>query len=356
VAGETYEVVVEPGIAGLGAALSARWPVGRCVLVTNPVVGPLHGDTVERELVDAGWATLRLEVPDGEAQKTLDSWRGLVEALLDGGVDRRTPVLALGGGVTGDLVGFAAATTLRGLPLVQLPTTLLAMVDSSVGGKTGVNTRRGKNLVGAFHQPSLVWAALDTLRTLPDEELRCGLGEVVKHAIIAGEDALAATEALAPALVARDEAALRRVVADSVSTKAAIVAADPLEQGRRAVLNLGHTLGHAIEKVSGFGTLRHGEAVALGLLGMARFAGSRGWLEDPALPARIERLLLALHLPVRTPAPLDPAALAEAVGFDKKRLRGMITIAVPRAPGRVDLRPLPVSEVPALVLALSSDP
>jgi 3-dehydroquinate synthase len=347
---------VEPGLAGLGAALAQRFSVGRCVVVTNPVVGSLYARALREELAHAGWTPILLEVPDGEANKSLASWESLVRALLASGVDRRTPVLALGGGVTGDLVGFAAATVLRGVPLVQVPTTLLAMVDASVGGKTGVNTTEGKNLVGAFHQPALVWAPLATLATLPDPELRCGFGEVVKHAVLSGEEALRACELLAPALVGREAAALARVVVDSIQVKAAIVAEDPLENGRRAVLNLGHTVGHALERVCGYGALRHGEAVALGLLAVARWTAGAGLADAPDLTGRLARLLAALELPVHAPGSPDPGALAAAVGFDKKRVRAKIRIVVPRAPGQVVLHDLPVEEVPNLIACLSPGP
>ncbi|MFZ5475344.1 MAG: 3-dehydroquinate synthase [Myxococcota bacterium] len=343
-----YAVTLADSFAGL----DVPGEPGRCVLVSNPVVGPLYRAEVEAELRASGWDPVHVEVPDGEVHKTLATYVALVDAILDVRPDRRTPVLALGGGVTGDLVGFAAATALRGLPVVQLPTTLLAMVDSSVGGKTGVNTRHGKNLVGAFHPPVAVWAALHALRTLDDAELRCGLGEVVKHAVIAGPDALARCEALAPRLLARDPEALRAVVADSVATKARVVAADPFEQGQRAVLNLGHTLGHAIEAVAGYGALRHGEAVAIGLAAMARFATARGWCEDPGLADRIAGLLVALRLPVRPPGNLDRHALEAAVGFDKKRARGKVKVAVPRLEGHIELRSLPLDEVPSLVQTL----
>ncbi len=356
IAGGAYDVVLRDSFAGLGAELAAQRDPGRCVVVTNPVVGPLHALGLLTELRAAGWSPEVLEVADGEANKTLATWQALVEDLLRARVDRRTPVLALGGGVTGDIVGFAAATTLRGLPLVQVPTTLLALVDSSVGGKTGVNTPQGKNLVGAFHQPVLVWGALDTLRTLPDDELRCGFGEVVKHAVIGGEVALSTCEALAPALVRRDPEALARVVADSVRTKAEVVAQDPLENGRRAILNLGHTLGHALEAVCGYGVLRHGEAVALGLLGVTRYAAARGWLTATNLPDRLGALHSALGLPARSPPGVDAGALASAVGFDKKRLRGMLSLVVPSSPGQIDLRSIAVDEVPDLVQALLSDP
>lgn len=354
--GAAYDVVIEESFAGLGVALAERLDParseGRCVVVTNPVVGPLHAAALLAELRGAGWIPERLEVPDGEASKTITSWQALVDALLGLRIDRQTPVLALGGGVTGDLVGFAAATVLRGVPLIQVPTTLLAMVDSSVGGKTGVNTPHGKNLVGAFHQPELVWAALDTLTTLPDTELRCGFGEVVKHMVIRGEHALAACESLAPALVDRHGDALARMVADSVRTKAEIVAEDPLETGRRAVLNLGHTLGHAVEAVCGYGVVRHGEAVALGLLGVTTYAATRGWLAAPDLPSRLTELCVALGLPSQVPPGTDADALAAAVAFDKKRARGMLQLVVPSAPGRIDLRSVPLEEVPGLIQAL----
>ena len=350
----SYDVAIESGFAGLGSALAAVRPPGRCVVVTNPVVGPLHAAAALEALAAGGWVPTVVEIPDGEDQKSLATWQGLVLALLAARVDRRTPVVALGGGVTGDLVGFAAATTLRGLPFVQVPTTLLAMVDASVGGKTGVNVPEGKNLVGAFYQPVLVWAPLAALATLSDAELRCGFGEVVKHVVIDGEDALSACELLAPDLVRRDAAALARVVRDSVRTKAAIVAEDPLENGRRAVLNLGHTLGHALEAVCGYGALRHGEAVALGLLAVARYARERPGAVD--LVGRLSRLHAALGLPLVAPGNPSESALAAAVGFDKKRLRGKLRLVLPLAPGQVVLDDVSVDEIPRLVAALLPDP
>lgn len=357
VAGETYPVLLEASLDGLGEALVTAHGDRRgrrCVLVTNDVVGPLHAQAAVTSLERAGWTVPVVTLPDGEERKDAATWLEVVNGLLDARVDRETPVLALGGGVTGDMVGFAAASTLRGLPFVQVPTTLLAMVDSSVGGKTGVNTRQGKNLLGAFWQPRLVYAALGTLRTLPDEEMRCGLGEAVKHSIIAGEEALAKCERLVPQLIERDPAALAELVADSVRCKAAIVMADPLENGLRATLNLGHTLGHAVESVAGYGAIRHGEAVAIGLVGMLRYASKRGWMTDAGLPGRVEALLKALQLPTEPPAGLDASALVAAAGFDKKRARGMITIVVPVSSGNVQLRQIPLDEVADLVSCLSS--
>jgi 3-dehydroquinate synthase len=321
---------------------------GRVVVVTNDVVGPLHADDAERSLVEAGWSPTRVTIPDGEACKDLSTWRGLVEQILECGVDRHTPVVALGGGVTGDIAGFAAATVLRGLPFVQVPTTLLAMVDASVGGKVGVNTARGKNLVGAFWQPRLVYAAVSTLSTLSDPELRCGLGEVLKHAVLVGEQEICELENEAIALLDRDVDCLASWVRKSVECKARVVAADPRETGVRATLNLGHTLGHAIESVAGFGQIRHGEAVAMGLVGVSRFAESRGWAE-PGFARRLAALAIELGLPSQCPTNLGIKELCAAVAFDKKRGRATLTLVVPCAPGRVELRPLPLGEVPELV-------
>ncbi len=346
----SYDVHRTASLAPLGTLLAEVFPVGRCVVVSNPVVAPLHGPAALEALRAAGWAPTMLLVPDGEAQKTVASWSALVEGLLDAGVSRDTPVLALGGGVTGDLVGFAAATTLRGLPFVQVPTTLLAMVDSSVGGKTGVNAPQGKNLVGAFHPPRLVVASMDVLETLPDAELRCGLGEVVKHAVLAGEGALARLEALAPSLRAREPGALAEVVGESVRLKAEVVASDPDERGRRAILNLGHTLGHALERACGLGTVRHGEAVAIGLAAMARHAARRGSC-GPELPPRIEALLESLCLPTFAPDGTPTAEVHAALGFDKKRKRGMLRVVVAHAPGEVSLQDLPAAEATELVSA-----
>jgi len=348
VEGSTYPVILAPSLLGLGAFMRAVGVPGRVVLVTNDVVGPLHAEEAERSLTAAGWSPARVTIPDGEERKELGTWRELVEQILQLGVDRRTPVVALGGGVTGDMAGFAAATVLRGLPFVQVPTTLLAMVDASVGGKVGVNTLRGKNLVGAFWQPRLVYAGIATLRTLSDAELRCGLGEVLKHAVLVGEAELQQLERDAGALANRDLSCLTEWVGRSVACKASVVAADPRETGVRATLNLGHTLGHAIEAVAGYGHIRHGEAVAIGLVAVTRFAEARGWTA-PGLARRVALLAAALGLPTQCTTNLDRHALCEAVGFDKKRARATLTLVVPCAPGRVELRPLPLGEVAELV-------
>ncbi|HJN75721.1 MAG TPA: 3-dehydroquinate synthase [Myxococcota bacterium] len=330
--GERSYAIVLGELAMLGAEL-ALLRDGRAVLVTNDVVHPLYGEAAVGALEDGGFDVDVLVIPDGEAHKHLDTWRRLVEDLLALQVDRGTCVVALGGGVTGDIAGFAAASTMRGLPLVQVPTTLLAMVDSSVGGKTGVNAVWGKNLVGAFHQPQLVLAALDTLATLSEEEYRCGLGEVVKHAVLADADFFSWLGSHSSEVLGRDRSALVHVVSRCCAIKAEIVARDEREAGLRAVLNAGHTLGHALERVLGYGALRHGEAVGIGLVAEAWIAVARGEA-DPSLPAEIGRLLAKLGLPLRWPG-VCPEDIAEAALMDKKRLRGMVRVAYPVSIGRV---------------------
>lgn len=329
----SYPIVIGE-LEGLGEQL-AHTRVGRVVVVTNDVVGPLYGQAARGSLERAGFQVDVVVVPDGESHKHLGTWRTLVEALLGLGIDRQTAIVALGGGVTGDIAGFAAATTMRGLPLVQVPTTLLAMVDSSVGGKTGVNSDAGKNLVGAFHQPELVFAAMDTLRTLSDEEFRCGLGEVVKHAVLADAVFFGWLGDNVERIRSRDGAALEHVVERCCAIKAEVVARDERESGVRATLNAGHTLGHALEKVLGYGVLRHGEAVAVGLVAESRIAVARGEAE-PSLPDEIAALLLALGLPVSWPG-VRPELLVEAALMDKKRLHGIVRAAYPVEIGRVRL-------------------
>ena len=327
----SYDVVLGP-LDGLGEAVRG---VGceRAVLVTNDRVAPLHAEAATRTLDAAGVRVQRLVVPNGEGRKDRDTWWSIVDGLLSAGVDRDTVVLSLGGGVTGDLAGFAAASTLRGLPFIQVPTTLLAMVDASVGGKTGFNTAQGKNLVGAFHQPKLVYAALDTLETLDDAEVRCGLGEVVKHAVLADPQLFGWLEREHAALARRDAEALRHVVRRCVEIKADVVRQDEREQGIRAVLNLGHTLGHALERVLGYGRIRHGEAVAVGMIGEATIAVGRGEAA-PDLPRHLRRCIAALGLPTRV-QDVDVDAVVAAMDMDKKRRRGMVRVACPVSIGEV---------------------
>ncbi len=352
-AGRSYPIhVVDGDLAGLGAAVAEVLPSGRVVVVTNPVVGALYLDAAMDSLSGAGFQPVSLEIPDGEANKTVETWHALVNGLLSLGLRRSTPVIALGGGVTGDIVGFAAATALRGVPLVQVPTTLLSMVDSAVGGKTGVNTPFGKNLVGAFYQPRLVYAAMHTLRTLEPAELRCGLGEVIKHGVLRDPELFALCEDRADDARALDGEVIGEMVVRSCRVKAEVVAADELEGGLRAILNLGHTVGHAIENVLGYGQLRHGECVAIGLAAETRWAVQRGDCSVETAE-RVERAIAALGLPL-APPPVSRTALLQAAGYDKKAARGMLTTAVVQRIGAVRLDTVALEELPNMLAQLTA--
>ena len=302
---------------------------GRIAVVTNTVVAPLYATRAEESLRDAGFDPFLCVIPDGEAHKRLGTVERLYELFLDGGLDRGGTIVSLGGGVTGDTAGFAAATYMRGVRFVQVPTTLLAMVDASVGGKTGVDLGRGKNLVGAFKQPALVLIDPSVLVTLPVDEIRNGIAETIKHGIIGAPELFAALEA-DPALVPLPAARIAR----ALRVKIEIVEQDPYERGLRAVLNLGHTVGHALERVSGFG-LSHGKAVAIGLVAAARIA-VRLKQADRALVDQIEGVLRAWGLPIQVPRASVDEIIA-AMAHDKKRLDGRLRFILPRRIGAVEI-------------------
>jgi len=291
----------------------------------QPVLQALRGRSVTTEVL-----------PPGESEKSLPRFAALHERLAALGASRDATVVALGGGVVGDLAGFAAATWMRGVDFVQLPTTLLAMVDSSVGGKTAVNLPQGKNLVGAFHQPVAVIADTDTLATLPQRELCAGLAEVAKYAAIGDAAFMEWLERHADALLARNPESLASAIETSCRHKAAIVSRDETEQGERALLNFGHTFGHALESVAGYGTLLHGEAVAIGMLLAARLASAldRAPASDAA---RLEALLARLQLPTAVPAGLRADALLEAMRLDKKAVSGRLRLILWRRLGEAEI-------------------
>jgi 3-dehydroquinate synthase len=272
-------------------------------------------------------------LPDGEAYKTLDTLNQIFDALLSRHYDRQCALAALGGGVVGDITGFAAACYQRGVPFIQIPTTLLAQVDSSVGGKTGVNHPLGKNMIGAFHQPRCVIIDTATLATLPDRELSAGLAEVVKYGLIDDPDFFAWLEHHAKDLVRRDPQALAYAIERSCNDKARIVALDEMELGARALLNLGHTFGHAIETGMGYGRYLHGEAVAIGLRLAADLSSRLGWL-DRAEVERIDALLRNMALPTRAPAELSPQRFADLMKVDKKVRDGKIRLVLMRGIGQ----------------------
>ena len=310
-----YEVRVEPSL-DLAAAVSGVLPAGTAVVLTDSSVGALHADAVSGALAEAGWEILEvITVPAGEASKSLAVYEVVLRRLADTGLPRDGTLFALGGGVIGDLGGFVASSYMRGIQLVQLPTSLLAMVDSSVGGKVGLDLPEGKNLVGAFLQPRLVAANLDWLQTLPDRELSQGLAEVVKMGILSGGsffDDLG--RYLGAARRDRDAEALQTLILDSVRYKAFVVAQDEKEAGLRAVLNYGHTVAHGLEAAAGY-DLPHGEAVAVGMLAAARLSHEK---LGPDLLEIHEGLLREAGLPLSVPA-TDVEAVIVAMGRDKKR-------------------------------------
>ena len=354
VPGAEYPLVVTTGgLDSLGAVLAAHLSARRVVVVTNPVVGELYLDDCVQSLERAGISVQTAEVPDGEVHKHLCTWRSLVETLLELRVDRSCAVIALGGGVTGDIAGFAASTLMRGVPLVQVPTTLLAMVDSAVGGKTGVNTAHGKNLVGAFHQPQLVFAPLSVLQTLPAEELRAGMAEVIKHGLLGDPVLWGLLEERGAAIVeGRDLAGLAECVLRSAHYKAGVVARDEREQGMRSLLNFGHTVGHAVEAV-GAGRLRHGECVALGMRAEIR----HGILTGRTLPdvaVRLEKLLTQVGLPLLAPKDLDRSAMVAAGAYDKKRSRDTIRVPAVADIGEAACIAVTLDEVAEMINLLDS--
>ena len=331
-----YDVVVGRGLLAEAGARIAPLARGRTVIISDETVAAIHGPALQASLTAARVTSEIVAVPAGEASKSFSELERLMDRLLAAGLDRKDVVVALGGGVVGDLAGLAAALYMRGIDFVQVPTTLLAQVDSSVGGKTAIDTPRGKNLVGAFHQPRLVLADIDVLATLPDVQLRSGWAEVLKHGLICDAayfDWLAGEGA---AGVRGDPAALERAVIRSIEIKAAIVGEDEKEAGRRALLNLGHTFGHAIEAELGFeeAALAHGEAVALGCCMAFRFSVRQG-LCDAAEAERVEAVMAAAGLPTRLvqAGTFSAEALLARMAGDKKAEAGGVTLILARRIG-----------------------
>jgi 3-dehydroquinate synthase len=314
---ETYDVIVEAGaLAYLPTLLADTVPAHQYLILSDRNVASILGERVASEIENSGRRVTLITFDPGEANKTRETWAELTDALVAAGAGRDSAVLALGGGVTGDLAGFVAATYLRGVPLVQIPTSLLAMLDSAVGGKTGIDLPAGKNLVGAFHSPRLVVADTRTLETLPMRELRAGLAEAVKHGAIADPEYLEWIEDAADRLLARDPEALARLVHRSVEIKASFAAADPFEAGLRKALNFGHTIGHAVEALSDY-TVPHGYAVAIGMVAEARLGEAVG-VTARETSTRLRRTLDAIGLPVELPAEMPLDQIVALARMDKK--------------------------------------
>ncbi|PQJ96507.1 3-dehydroquinate synthase [Chromatium okenii] len=321
----SYPIHIGSGLLAEAALYRPHLAGAQVLIVTNETVAPLYLATLRSALT--GVTVREVILPDGEQYKTLEVWNQIFDALLTARMSRDCTVIALGGGVIGDMAGFAAACYQRGVAFIQVPTTLLAQVDSSVGGKTGVNHPLGKNMIGAFYQPRAVIADTATLATLPQRELSAGLAEVLKYGFIRDAAFLDWLEAQLPALLAREPAALAHAIRRSCEVKAEIVAADEHESGQRALLNFGHTFGHAIETGTGYGNWLHGEAVGAGMVLAAELSARLGWLTAEAL-ARVRRVIAAAGLPVAPPSDLSAERFLELMAVDKKVLNGQLRLVL----------------------------
>lgn len=307
----------------------------KIMVVTNPTVRGLYGKIVVESLAGAGLEVIIGEIPDGEEYKSLESAKSLYDIAFDNGMDRKSVVLALGGGVIGDLAGFVAATYMRGIPLIQVPTTLLAQVDSSVGGKVAVNHPRGKNIIGAFYQPRMVFTDISTLHTLAEREFRAGMAEVIKYGIIWDREFFSFLEKEHQEIKNLSAGPIAHLVGTSCSIKARVVQEDETEQGIRAILNYGHTFGHAFEALTGYKTYVHGEAVAIGMVTAAGVAVKLGML-SPEEEKRIGSLIRLFGLP-EVFSNLDPEKIIESMYHDKKALAGKVRYVLPDSIGRVGI-------------------
>lgn len=331
----SYPIHIGSGLLDRPDLLAPHFRQKKALVVSNETVAPLYLARLQASLAAAGVESFAAILPDGERYKTWETLNLIFDSLLGAHCERGTTLVALGGGVIGDMGGFAAACYQRGMPFIQVPTTLLSQVDSSVGGKTAINHPLGKNMIGAFYQPRLVLADIDTLATLPDRELRAGLAEVIKYGLIRDAAFLAWLEQHIEGLLARDPALLAEAVQRSCANKAEVVAADERESGERALLNLGHTFGHAIEAGLGYGEWLHGEAVAAGTMMAAELSRLLGWLTDADVE-RTESLFQRAGLPVRGPQ-LGEARYIELMRHDKKVAEGRLRLVLLRRLGEAVL-------------------
>lgn len=347
----SYDIFIGSGIlTDLGQEMANLSPGKKVLLVTNTSVAPLYTSEVLSGLKYSGCEVSVLELPDGEYYKNLDTATSIYDAAVEAGLDRYSTIIALGGGVVGDMAGFAAATYMRGINFVQIPTTLLAQVDSSVGGKVAVNHPRGKNLIGAFYQPKLVWADVATLKTLPMREIKAGLAEVIKYGVINDEDFFAYLENHVDELSDLQEEALIKIVEKSCEIKAQVVSADEQEQGVRAILNFGHTIGHALEAATHYKQFRHGEAVAIGMVGAAYVAHEMGMLSTHERD-RIKELIARMGLPISY-SDISWETIWHHMQADKKVKNGEIIFVLPSRIGTVEIVPVEKKIIKKAVLAI----
>jgi 3-dehydroquinate synthase len=327
----SYPIYIDNNLLGQSELLKQHIPGNSALIVSNETVAPLYLEKTQSMLSGLKHETVIL--PDGEKFKNLEVLNKIYDSLLRNRFDRNTTVIALGGGVVGDMAGFAAASYQRGVHLIQIPTTLLSQVDSSVGGKTGVNHALGKNMIGAFHQPRAVIADTDTLDTLPERELSAGIAEVIKYGLICNADFFSWLEHNMQALLARDKTALSYAIEVSCQTKADVVAADERESGKRALLNLGHTFGHAIENAMGYGEWLHGEAIGAGMCMAATMSNQMGWMTDDET-LRCRNLIKQAKLPISAPASMTKEKFLELMSVDKKVLDGVLRLVLMKGIGK----------------------
>jgi len=326
----SYPIIIGSNHYADGEILRKYISGQRVAIISNETVAPVYLEKLATAL--GSYDPVSIILPDGEKYKILNTIDSVIDQLLAARCDRGITLIALGGGVIGDMTGFAAACYMRGVPFIQIPTTLLSQVDSSVGGKTGVNHKRGKNMIGAFYQPKCVLIDTATLDTLPDKELSAGLAEVIKYGLIRDRSFLSWLEENMASLLARDPTALSHAIYESCRHKAEVVAADELERGGRALLNLGHTFGHAIEAGMGYGNWLHGEAVAVGMVMAAELSCRLGWLKRADV-VLVEKILSMAKLPIRAPAELSVAAMREHMAVDKKVTEGKLQLVLLKALG-----------------------
>ena len=332
----SYDILIGRGLRKrVGELLKAAFDPSRVVVITHPSINNLYGEEVMENFVAQGWATDIIEVPEGESSKNLSQAEKLYDHLLELNCDRKSVLVALGGGVIGDLVGFVAATYQRGIPFIQVPTTLLSQVDSSVGGKTAVDHPKGKNMIGVFYQPRLVVVDLETLRTLPSNEYRAGLAEIVKYGVISDASLFEFLEAHCKEILSLDHECLSHIIETSCAIKAEVVEKDERESRYRMILNFGHTLGHAIESLTDYSSFIHGEAVAIGMVRAAKLSHSMGKCSEE-VPKRLEALLKKLGLPVEMPK-LESSAVIESLYHDKKTMNHKIKFILVKEIGSIEI-------------------
>lgn len=333
----SYGIFIGSGILeGIGEKLGSFDFSPKAAIVSNPTVFGLYGEAVTRSLEKEGYDVHTILIPDGEEYKDFLWVYHILSELLKAGLDRKSALVALGGGVIGDIAGFAASTYMRGIACIQIPTTLLSQVDSSVGGKTGVNHHLGKNMIGAFHQPEMVWIDVDTLKTLPEREFAAGMAEVIKYGVIRDDNFFEYLKLNRDMILEHDRERLIRIILRSCEIKADVVSRDEREGGLRAILNYGHTVGHAIETVTGYKRYLHGEAVAIGMVCEAGISELTGFLHS-GVSQEISQVALSYGLPVSPDILLEPDQLMRAMELDKKTVAGKLTFILPNRIGSVTI-------------------